>query len=63
MAKTLVKIYKYKPFNMHALELLLGDELYLAKARTLNDPVDCVLVHKSERYSLKARVCSLSGTK
>jgi len=58
-----VNVYKYKPFNMHALHLLLRDELYLADAQTeLNDPVDCVLIYKGERYPLKASVFSLSET-
>lgn len=48
---------------MHALHLLLRDELYLADAQTqLNDPVDCVLVYKGEHHPLRASVCSLSET-
>jgi hypothetical protein len=55
-----VNIFKYKPFNLHALEMLIRDELYLAEAKSLNDPVDCVLVYKNEHHPLKASVCSLS---
>ena len=56
-----MRVFKYKPFNMHALELLIRDELYLADAQTqLNDPVDCVLIYKGKHHPLKASVCSLS---
>jgi hypothetical protein len=56
-----MNVYKYKPFNMHALEILMRNELYLANAQSqLNDPVDCVLVYKGEHYPLEASVCSLS---
>jgi DUF2971 family protein len=56
-----VRVFKYKPFNMHALDLLIRDELYLADAQTqLNDPVDCVLVYKGEHHPLRASVCALS---
>ena len=56
-----MKLFKYKPFNMHALGLLIRDELYLADAQNqLNDPVDCVLVYKGEHHPLRASVCSLS---
>lgn len=34
-------LYKYRPFDQRALEILINRELWFAKPESLNDPLDC----------------------
>jgi len=34
------KLYKYRPFDARALNMLIADEVYFADPRTFNDPLD-----------------------
>ena len=38
MANT--KLYKYKPFNLQTLAMLIYDQIYCADPTTFNDPLD-----------------------
>lgn len=58
-----MRLFKYKSFSLHALKMLVQDELYLAHAKSeLNDPVDCALIVDGQSHPLNATVCALSRT-
>ncbi|MFS7382911.1 DUF2971 domain-containing protein [Rahnella inusitata] len=35
------KLYKFKPFSVNSLELIVADNLYFANPSNFNDPLDC----------------------
>ncbi len=58
-----MRLFKYKAFSLHAVKMLVEDELYLAHAKSeLNDPVDCALIVDGQSCPLNATVCALSKT-
>jgi hypothetical protein len=56
-------VYKYKPFNLFALDILLHNELYLADPLELNDPSDCATLLNGQSHVLSTTICSLSKIK
>jgi len=53
-------LYKYKPFNVWALDIIVNNELYLADPKELNDPMDCAILIDEKREELPTAICSLS---
>ena len=55
-----MKLYKYRPFNIWALDIIVNNELYLAYPKELNDPMDCAILIDEKREELPTAICSLS---
>ena len=41
------RVYKYRAFSHHTLDMLVEDRLYFADPSTFNDPLDTCLLYTS----------------